>query len=97
MSDEERREWYSKNGNLFHRVVDDPTAVAAGSRSQINHPVRTRDHPHVVFGHHHAIATTDRVPGGGGDPFVSYEAQTTSSATWCTPSAGTHSAGGDGG
>ena len=35
---------------------NDLTTVAAGSRSQVNHPVRTRDHPHIVFGHHHGIA-----------------------------------------
>lgn len=31
-------------------VYDGDPAVITRARSQVDHPVRTRDHPHVVFG-----------------------------------------------
>ena len=53
-----RNGFIGRQAQFYRR--NDPTAVAAGSRSQINHPIRTRDHPHVVFGHHHGIARVDQ-------------------------------------
>ena len=47
--------------NLLRRARrNDPTSVAARSRSQVDHPVRTRHHPHIVFGHHNGIARVDQ-------------------------------------
>ena len=39
---------------------DDPAAVVAGAGSEVDHPVRPRDHAHVVFGDDDGVARVDK-------------------------------------